>query len=62
MVDLSANSKVLKSFIGDELERRIENDLLKLSDAALVEEILNSWTSEAQRMFLWAELQISALC
>lgn len=62
VVNLPDNSMDLESFIGDELERCIEIDLLKLGDAALVEEILTTLTSEAQGMFLWAELQISALC
>lgn len=56
------NSDDIENFIGDELERCIENDLLKLGDPALVEEILTTLTNEAEGMFLWAELQIAALC
>lgn len=62
IVIIPDNSEDIENFIGDELERCIENDLLKLGDPALVEEILLTLTNEAKGMFLWAELQISALC
>lgn len=62
IVGLPDNTNDVENFISDELVRCIENDLLKLGDPTLVEEILTTLTSEAKGMFLWAELQISALC
>eukprot|EP00136_Aspergillus_niger_P004375 XP_001394552.2 hypothetical protein ANI_1_2058094 [Aspergillus niger CBS 513.88] len=56
------NKSDIDDFINAELERCLESGKLVVNDPALVLEIRDSLSQGAQGMFLWAALQMEALC
>ncbi|GLA81330.1 hypothetical protein AtubIFM56815_004974 [Aspergillus tubingensis] len=56
------NKPDIDAFINAELERCLESGKLVINDPALILEIRDSLSQGAQGMFLWASLQIEALC
>ncbi|GKZ46197.1 hypothetical protein AbraIFM66951_009104 [Aspergillus brasiliensis] len=56
------NKADIDAFINAELERCLESGKLVINDPALILEIQDSLSQGAQGMFLWAALQIEALC
>ncbi|KAI2856167.1 hypothetical protein CBS12448_7023 [Aspergillus niger] len=56
------NKPDIDAFINAELERCLESGKLVINDPALILEIRDSLSQGAQGMFLWAALQIEALC
>ncbi|KAL4801774.1 hypothetical protein BDV18DRAFT_164585 [Aspergillus unguis] len=52
----------IDAFVNTELKRCIESDKLSINDPSLILEIQETLSREAQGMFLWAALQIKALC
>ncbi|RAH55239.1 NACHT domain protein [Aspergillus piperis CBS 112811] len=56
------NKSDIDAFINTELERCLKAEKLVINDPALILEIRDSLSQGAQGMFLWASLQIEALC
>ncbi|BCS04699.1 NACHT domain protein [Aspergillus luchuensis] len=56
------NKSDIDAFINAELVRCLESEKLVINNPALILEIRDSLSQGAQGMFLWASLQIEALC
>ncbi|KAL2060018.1 hypothetical protein VTL71DRAFT_9840 [Oculimacula yallundae] len=64
IIEVNSNlvNEDIQTFLRFEIDRRIEEKLLKLRNAALKEEILKALSSKASGMFLWAKLQLDWIC
>ncbi|KAI3011170.1 hypothetical protein CBS147346_1371 [Aspergillus niger] len=61
-LSVEGNKPDIDAFINAELERCLESGKLVINDPGLILDIHNSLSEGAQGMFLWAALQIEALC
>ncbi|KIV83969.1 hypothetical protein PV11_05949 [Exophiala sideris] len=60
-VSMSENTE-LEGYISTELERRVENGVLRVGDRSIIPKIRDALVQGSQGMFLWAAFQLESIC